>query len=645
MGDQIGAAVSGTLYYVPFTEFERVRALPISAVDKTSLFAALCRINTLYMIARAGSGHIGSSFSSMDIMSWLELNEIRKSADNDDSAPRDIFFSSKGHDAPALYNTLIGVGKLDFDLIHQLRRINGLPGHPDISTPNINTNTGSLGMGVSKAKGMIFANRLQKRQDNVFVLTGDGELQEGQFWESLVSAANHKLHELTVIIDHNKLQSDTMVTKVSDLGDLEAKFAAFGWHVSRCDGNNLAAFSETLQATKSVTDKPKVIIADTVKGKGVTFMEHTSIDSDVEFYKFHSGAPSDDAYIKAAQELIESANTKLKETGTEQLELETIDRAEAVLPENQQRLVQAYSNALLEQARSNTNIVALDADLILDTGLIPFQKEFPERFVECGIAEQDMVSQAGGMALKGLLPVVHSFACFLSSRPNEQIYNNATEKTKVIYVGSLAGLVPGGPGHSHQAVRDIASLSGIPGLIMMEPSSEDEVKMMLDWAVNDNHVSSYIRLVSLPFDPSYKLPKGYKLSLGGGVVLKKGDCGKAIVGYGPIMLQLAAEASIKYKEKYGNTLAVINLPWLNMIDSAWVEFELARYRTILCLDNHHLDGGQGQKLRSVLYDLRLDVAPEVRSIGLDQIPESGTNDEILKFHRFSIDSIIEKIHN
>ena len=129
-------------------------------------------------------------------------------------------------------------------------------------------------MGVSKAKGMIFANRLLKQTANVFVLTGDGELQEGQFWESLISAANHKLSELTVIIDHNKLQSDTLVSKVSDLGDIEAKLSAFGWHVSRCDGNDLVAFSTTLVAIKRVTDKPKIIVADTIKGKGVSFMEH-----------------------------------------------------------------------------------------------------------------------------------------------------------------------------------------------------------------------------------------------------------------------------------------------------------------------------------------------------------------------------------
>lgn len=638
MGDQIGVAVSGTLYYVPYKEFERIRSLSIDPVKKTALFAALCRINTLYMIARAGSGHIGSSFSSMDIMSWLQLNELRIPAESDLQSPRDIFFSSKGHDAPGLYNTWIGLGKLDFELIHQLRRLNGLPGHPDVSTPNVVTNTGSLGMGVSKAKGMIFANRLQKKEGNVFVLTGDGELQEGQFWESLISAANNGIHELTVIIDHNKLQSDTLVAKVSDLGDLEAKLAAFGWHVSRCDGNDLDAFSKTLAATKSVIDKPKVIIADTIKGKGVSFMEHTSIDSDVEFYKFHSGAPTDDAYVKAAQELIDAANAKLEAACADVLELETVIRPAAVQPENPQRLIQAYSNALIGQARKNPKIVALDADLILDTGLIPFQKEFPDRFVECGIAEQDMVSQAGGMALQGLLPIVHSFACFLSARPNEQIYTNATEQEKIIYVGSLAGVVPGGPGHSHQAVRDIAALAAMPGMVLMEPSCESEVGSLLDWAIDQHSGSSYLRLVSLPWVLPYELPATYRPELGKGVALTEGE-DAAIIAYGPVMLSAAFEAAQILKSENGKAVKVINLPWLNTVDGEWLFDELSGCGAVLSIDNHYMIGGQGDRIVNAMVSRDFN-GMKIHRVALTEIPACGTNQEILCAHNMDVLSMV-----
>jgi transketolase len=626
VGDQVSVAVSGTLHYVPYKEFERVRSLSVEAVVKTTLFAALCRINTLYMIARAGSGHIGSSFSSIDIMSWLQLNELRTAAPNDQNSPNDIFFSSKGHDAPALYNTWIGLGKLEFDLIHQLRRLNGLPGHPDVSTPHVVTNTGSLGMGVSKAKGMIFANRLQKKSGNVYVLTGDGELQEGQFWESLISAANQKLRELTVIIDHNKHQSDTLVSKVSDLGDLEAKLSAFGWHVSRCDGNDLGVFSKTIAATKRVSDKPKFIIADTIKGKGVSFMEHTSIDSDVEFYKFHSGAPTDEAYIRAAQELIDTANAKLAAVKASALELETIIRPAAAQPDNPQRLIQVYSNTLLEQARGNSRIVALDADLILDTGLIPFKTEFPDRFLECGIAEQDMVSVAGGIALSGLLPIVHSFSCFLSSRPNEQIYNNATERTKVVYVGSLAGVIPAGPGHSHQAVRDISALAAVPGLVMMEPSCGHEVEALLDWALNVTETSSYLRLVSAAVELPFSMPR-YNPVLGRGIAINSGG-DVAVISHGPAMLSVAVEAARSLGACEGISVKVINLPWLNCIDSEWLLSEVAGIEHIFSLEDHYRVGGQADRLAGVFAGAAAR-CHALHSISIGRIPSCGSNFEVL----------------
>lgn len=636
MGDQVGTAVSGTLYYVPKNEFQRVLSCNCNAIDKTNLFAALSRINTLYMIARCGSGHLGSSFSSMEIMSWLHLNCLLPKSN-------DIFFSSKGHDSPALYSVLIGLEKLDFNLIHELRRYGGLPGHPDIGTPNIVTNTGSLGMGISKAKGMILANRLNNKTGNIFVLTGDGELQEGQFWESLFSAANLNMHELTVIIDHNKLQSDTLVSMVSDLGDLHAKLQSFGWHVTRCDGNNLLQLSSVLEENSKIIDKPKIIIADTIKGKGVSFMEHTSIDSDIELYKFHSGAPSEDLYTAASQELIDNANALLSLQGLVNLELESINRPASVPPTDPERLVQAYTDALIEQSEENSSIVALDADLILDTGLIPFKEKFPERFIECGIAEQDMVSQAGGMALFKMLPVVHSFACFLTARPNEQIYNNSTEQTKIIYVGTLAGVVPGGPGHSHQGVRDISAMSAMPGLTIIEPSCEKEVKELLDWAVQKNNQSTYIRLMSLPVQTNFKLPESYQPKYGQGVQILPGR-DNLIFAYGPQMLTNAVDAALELQRKRGLDIGVINLPWLNSIDKVWLKQSLDLTNNIFCLDNHYTIGGQSDRVSSIVAS-DPSIKVNVISIGLNEIPACGTNNEIMDKHGLDAKGITQSIES
>jgi transketolase len=633
MGDQVGQAVEGTLCYIPYSEFLRVRESALPSEQRAAIFSDMCRLNALYMIARAGSGHIGSSFSSLDIISWLLLEEMTE---------EDVFFSSKGHDAPGYYAALIGMGKIKFDLIHKLRKIDGLPGHPDIATQGIITNTGSLGMGISKAKGMVFANRLANRSGRIYVLTGDGELQEGQFWESLVSAVNYGLHEITAIIDHNKLQSDTYVKNVSDLGDLEAKLLAFGWRVERCDGNDVSAFSAALSPCKDES-RPQIIIADTVKGKGVSFMEHTSLDSDVAMYRFHSGAPDADSYRQATQEIFSRLEQRTSDAGLSALSYETIEREGTMPPPaSAQRLIPAYTRALLEQAKKHPNLVALDADLILDTGLIPFREQFPTRFFECGIAEQDMVSVAGGMALNGLLPVVHSFACFLSARPNEQIYNNSTERTKIIYVGSLAGVLPGGPGHSHQSVRDISALAAMPGMILVEPSSEAEVDLLFDWCINEAPGSCYLRLVSLPWEVPYQLPIGYKIKYGQGVTLHDGG-DAIIISYGPVMLTTAVNVAKKLLKEDGITVKVINLPWLNYIDANWLDSELGACKLLLSLDNHFLIGGQSNSLMHALFTSGRNNINYLAH-GLDgEIPPSGTNDEVLNRLNLDIETIVRII--
>jgi transketolase len=617
------------LTYVPVREVARVRALPLAATDRAALVATLFRLNALYMIARAGSGHIGSSFSSLDLVTWLYLEEMRDA---------DVFFSSKGHDAPGFYALLIGLGRLDPELLHGLRRLGGLPGHPDVGTPGVAANTGSLGMGISKAKGMVRADRLAGHDRRFFVMTGDGELQEGQIWESLASAAAARMGEITVVVDHNKIQSDTWVASVSDLGDLARKFEAFGWHAVRCDGHSPAALGETFAALARIGDRPKVVIADTVKGKGVSFMESTALGPAEKFYRFHSGAPDDGAYARAVTELLTAANGMLSGAGAAALTVETKPRPDRVTPATPERLVVAYSRALLAHAERDPRIVALDADLVLDTGLIPFADRFPDRFVECGIAEQDMVSQAGGLALAGMLPVVHSFACFLSTRPNEQIYTNATERRKIVYVGSLAGLLPGGPGHSHQSVRDISALSAVPGLELIQPASEDEVTQAVAYCLETAESSCYLRLVSVPCRVPYRLPADYRLERGRGVALTEGD-DAVLFGYGPVMLAQAYDAAGFLRERHRFGLRVVNLPWLNFVDDAWLAAETDGIRDLFTLDDHYVQGGQGEMVGAHLAELGRAADSRLRRFGVRSIPACGQNDEVLRAHRLDAESL------
>jgi transketolase len=603
------------LFYVPPDELRRARE------RGPEHFAAACRINVLYMVQRAGSGHLGSSFSCMDVLVRLYLDEL---------GPDDLFFSSKGHDVPAQYAVLAATGRLDFDRLHALRRLGGLPGHPDVGTPGMVANSGSLGMGISKAMGMLRARALRGLGGRAFVLTGDGELQEGQIWEALLAAAAARMGALTVIVDHNKIQSDTWVARVSDLGELAHKLAAFGWRVARCDGHDFDALARAFGELRQASDRPAALIADTVKGRGVSFMER--FGGEDRFYGFHSGAPDGPTYARALDELVAAAGDPRLETVPAPIP--------APAPAGQrprQRLVDAYARELLAQAARRPDLVVLDADLVKDCGLAEFARRYPERFIECGIAEQHMVSQAGGLALQGMLPVVHSFAAFLSARPNEQIYCNATERSKVIYVATLAGLLPGGPGHSHQAVRDISSLGAVPDLTMVAPCSELETAAALEWCVHRATGSCYLRLSSIPAELPFELPADWRFEPFRGTVLCDGDAA-VVYAYGPVMVAQAHGAASRLRER-GVAVRVVALPWLNRVDAEWLVSTALPW--VFTIDDHYLHGGQGDMILTRLAEA--GALARARRFGVGEIPACGQNHEVLCHHRLDATSLAEEM--
>jgi len=339
-------------------------------------------------------------------------------------------------------------------------------------------------------------------------------------------------------------------------------------------------------------------------------------------------------------------NARMRELKQPAVALQSAPLPMRVAPTQPERLVVAYGDELLQIARTRTDIVVLDADLLSDCGIEAFKAELPERFIECGIAEQHMVSAAGGMALRGLLPVVHSFACFLSTRANEHIYNNATERRKIIYTATLAGAIPGGPGHSHQSVRDISAIGSVPGLTAIEPCCERESRLAIRWAVERNEASTYLRFVNVPLDVPYTLPASYVLETGRGVTLRSGSPGNpgehvAIVGYGPVLMTSAWRAADELSAE-GLGVAIINLPWLNRIDDAWVRDVLSRFTTIVTLDNHYVTLGQGVMVAAAL--ARNGVRAEVRSLGLTDIPACGTNAEVLAHHGLDGPSVARAVH-
>ncbi len=630
---------------IPTKEFKRVWSADIDKYVKLQLVADMCRANTIATVKRAGSGHLGSSLSSLDIVTALYFNEMNIAEVGISHPDRDIYFSSKGHDVPGHYAVLYAMGILSEEKFINLRRHGGTHGHPDISLPGMEANTGSLGMGISKAKGMSWAKTAKKSGGRVIVMTGDGELQEGQIWESLQTTAHQKINNVIVVVDFNKFQSDKAIKHIVDLGDLEAKFAAFGWHVECCNGHDFAALENVFAKFKQITDKPKVVIADTVKGKGITFMEPPTEGPGEEFiYKWHSGAPNDDNFEAGYQELIERITNCFQKMGLGDLFSEVIEKREknrVRLKDTAEKVVTAYGEALVELGATREDMVVLDADLSADCGLRPFEKAFPKRFIESGIAEQDMVSAAGGLALQGLLPVVNSFGVFLASRANEQIYTNATEKTKIIYVCHYAGLIPAGPGKSHQSVRDISLFGALPNVTILEPANAIETKEMVKWCVNEAAENCMIRLAISPSPRAIPLPDDYKFTLGKGAVLLDGQ-DAVLFAYGPVMLNEAMVAAEVLREQ-NVALKVINMPWLNRIDEDWFKNVTAEYNTIFVLDNHSQYGGLGDFILNTAQKLDGARGKRIIKFGLNEYPACGTPPEVLAHHQLDGKSLAEQI--
>ena len=617
---------------IPVQAFQRVREAAIDKCDKLALIADMCRANALASVKRAGSGHLGSSFSSLDIVTMLyyaEMNTVELGIKHPD---RDIYFSSKGHDVPGLYAVLFSLGLLPKDKFLRLRRLGGTCGHPDVSTPGIEANSGSLGMGISKAKGMAFAKRLRGHQGRIFVMTGDGELQEGQIYEALQTAVHQGITNLNVIVDHNKVQSDKPVSEITNLGDLENKFRAFGWHVARCNGHDFSPLERVFAGFRTVTDRPKVLIADTIKGRGVSFMEHpAALQAGGGLYRWHSGAPDDQSFMDGYAEIVQRINHHLSGLGLAPLALEEVPPEEkGASSVSREYVADAFGQALVDVAAEREDLVVLDADLSADCRLRAFEAQYPERFIENGIAEQDMVSMAGGLALQGLLPVVNTFAAFLSARANEQIYNNACEQTRIIYVCHYSGLIPAGPGQSHQSIRDISLFGALPNFVIIQPCNAAETRMAVEYCVKEAKENCVLRLAIGPSPRIIELPADYRFKSGCGVTLVDGS-DAVLLAYGPVMLHEALLAAEILRQS-GFHLKVVNMPWLNRIDTQWLQEVIGRCQTVYVLEDHAPVGGLGDTLLNVLVASNLTAGRRFRKFAIEGYATWGTPREVLQYH-------------
>lgn len=266
-------------------------------LEELKTMANIIRKDIITMLAESKSGHPGGSLSAVEILTYLYFKEMNVNSNNPKDGDRDRFVLSKGHGAPVLYSALAEKGYFPKEELLKLRKTNSmLQGHPDMKgTPGVDMSTGSLGQGLSASNGMALAAKLDNKSYRVYALLGDGELQEGQIWEAALTSAHYKLDNLTIFIDHNGLQIDGTNEEVKNVNPIEDKWKAFGWHTIAIDGHDFQQIKNAIEEAKITKDKPTVIVACTVKGKGVSFMENQ--------VGWHGVAPNAEQKEQALKEL------------------------------------------------------------------------------------------------------------------------------------------------------------------------------------------------------------------------------------------------------------------------------------------------------------------------------------------------------
>jgi transketolase len=469
--------------------------------------ANLMRGYDLVALRAAGSGHAGGTLSIMDITAALYL----KIADHDPTNPtwedRDRIIWSTGHKAPSLYLGLAFAGFFKPEDVVLLRKLwSPFQGHPHwLKLPGVELSTGSLGQGLSLAVGLALAAKLNGKNHKTFCIMGDGEQQEGQIWEAAMEASHYKLDNLIGIIDYNRLQIDGLVSEVMNVDPLEQKYRGFGWEVLRINGHNMKEVVDALAKAKAGLGKPVVIIAETVKGKGVSFMENVA--------GWHGKAPNHEEMLRGLQELgltekIPYASL-LQRAAAYQAEVDR--KLEANMPKfsrdywwnsndtmkvKMEPTRKGFGLSLAENG-DDERVVCLGLDISGSITISDFYANKPERkkrWLSMGIAEQSATSVAAGLAKEGKLPVFGTYGTFAAARNLDQLRVSVCYANLNVFVAGAHGGISVGPdGATHQALEDLFAMCGLPNMSVVVPCDSIETKKATDYLLLKHNGPKFIR--------------------------------------------------------------------------------------------------------------------------------------------------------
>ena len=623
----------------------------------------------------AGSGHSGGSLSIMDITAALYLSVANHDPKNPSWEERDRIIWSAGHKAPALYLGLGISGYFPISEVVLLRKYGSrFQGHPHwLKLPGVEASTGSLGQGLGIGIGIALRAKLDRKKFKVFVITGDGEWDEGSMWEAAMEANHYKLDNLIVIVDRNYLQIDGFTEKVMKLDPMEKRLRSFGFKVIKIDGHDIKQILSAFAKAKKVKGQPVLIFARTIKGKGVSFMENQA--------SWHGKAPDDQQLEQGLKDLglwgkIDVTGLKAKAAAYQK---KVDDEIAKMVPKfkkdyfwNKQKIMQAVMESTrvgfgkaLEIHGDDSRVVCLSLDLSDSTQTSKFYAKYPQRknrFFSMGIAEQGATTVAAGLAKEGKLPVMSTFGIFCSQRNADQMRTTVCYgEFNVLFAGAHGGISVGPDGATHQSLEDISVVGILPNMHLVVPCDSLETERATEYLLFKVKGPKYIRFarektaVITSRDTPFVFGKANIVRFRGEksefsqafetiLSSKYKDEGEraAIIACGPEVPEAMRAAWILQKE-YRIETRVINMHTIKPLDKETIS-QAAKEVEIIVTAEEHQKGGLGNLVAAAILEANLGCMPKFAMIGVnDRFGESGAPWELLKAFGLTAEFIAKQV--
>ena len=614
-----------------FTSYQSKRR---SAEEHLSKLSKLARYYSLLSTTAAGSGHLTSSLSAADIMTILMFGGFfHYDLKRPDYPNNDRLIFSKGHASPLFYALWAAAGVVSERDLKTMRQFKSrLEGHPTMRFRYTEAATGSLGQGLSIGVGMALAAKyLTKLPYRTFVLLGDSEMAEGSVWEAIQSAAYYKLNNLVGIIDVNRLGQRGETMYGHDVARYKEMLAAHGWEPIIADGHSLSRLAIAFREACMVQQKPAMIIARTVKGKGVSFLEdkngwHGKALSDTEFKTAVRELGQIDKSIRGTLLLpqqVQPAPYSVRKRKVPRYRLgETIATRKA------------YGEAITALHVKFPAMVVLDGEVSNSTYAEIFRDRYPKRFFEMFVAEQNMVGAAVGLSRRGFKPFVSTFAAFFT-RAFDQIRMAGYSEVNITFVGSHAGVSIGEDGASQMGLEDIAQFRAIQGSAVLYPADAVATLKLVSQAARREGIT-YLRTTRAATPVIYS--EGVSFPVGGSKVIRRSESDIATVVGAGITLHEALKAHAELHKK-GIAVRVIDLYSVKPVDVKTLREAARETGHLIIVEDHVPEGGIGEAVRSAL----ANTPTKITHLAVMKMPRSGKPEELLDYERISAQSIIDII--